>query len=917
MPVNTVSAAVHLTPVVVGTFLNHGKRKAQKLKKGEPENEATDDILFDQAFNIVKAFLDMTTKSSVESTQAFMNTHIPAPPWATVVPVQIPLVTCNKAADWLIEWFGPEELKHVVGGERWWQVRGLDHLDAEWVTQKELLSPEVPASDHRRPDKKLSTEDKNILRMEDLPVMLYIHGGGYFWGSINTHRYQIIRYSRKMHGRVFAVNYRKAPQYPWPCPLHDVLAAYLYLIKPPPDALHKPIPPSQIVVAGDSAGGGLSLALLLILRDLGLPMPAGGILISPWVDLTHSFPSVMQNTAMDIIPESGFIYKPSESWPVDPVPPEGGRTVETKHSSPPMPGDADTLRPSAERVEHDRTEDAQSENQPAETQQENQADMLNGHIPGTDGEDTPKSAGSRFQSDEEAADEDVEQWEPKPPKVLMEDPNKVPLELNSQIQLYATNEQLTHPLVSPVLQSSLCNLPPLYIIGGNNEVLRDEIIHLAHRAAHPTEYPVRKGAMGGHRQKRNFKEFTEPTKVHLQIYDGMCHVLTVFTFTPSAKRAYNSIASFSKVVMAAASDAAASLELTSDTESSIRSSSSSSSSSAGSISASPGFRTSPAESNEDQGLASRLESYGPVPVERLERRNSPGTSASTSAATSISTPASTPLSEASSSTNTSHTSHQREGITDEKGNYAEFSKEAVHILCERVDVFGKTRPMEAAEEIPALQINTREVGLIKEAPARRWQAGQEDFDHKYRRLAKRVVKTRAKITAKSERLLTHAREEGLVMHADNAGNPGEAPRDTVGVIQDERRWGPLDLDGENPPPSAIAGRRDTPEAYALIKKHIWHTAPRTHRTIPKITAGHAIRAAFDPQDNPIHPPKQSASEQQVRNKMLPIHGLRMWDGIISILMRKSGHKAAHGVSALKQTAGQKVTTVASPLKSNN
>lgn len=48
MPVNTVSAAVHLTPVVVGTFLNHGKRKAQKLKKGEPENEATDDILFDQ-----------------------------------------------------------------------------------------------------------------------------------------------------------------------------------------------------------------------------------------------------------------------------------------------------------------------------------------------------------------------------------------------------------------------------------------------------------------------------------------------------------------------------------------------------------------------------------------------------------------------------------------------------------------------------------------------------------------------------------------------------------------------------------------------------------------------------------------------------------------------------------------------------
>lgn len=250
-----------------------------------------------------------------------MNTHIPAPPWATVVPVQIPLVTCNKAADWLIEWFGPEELKHVVGGERWWQVRGLDHLDAEWVTQKELLSPEVPASDHRRPDKKLSTEDKNILRMEDLPVMVRSLASAFQssdnnfdrfscistevcspprptrfpcsphsrWlllglyqsvrlyairillvltrGNLDTHRYQIIRYcvfnllavtllasmliiSRSskdarpslcsqlqvrlnVSSHMFHVTTRvcrKAPQYPWPCPLHDVLAACLSLL---------------------------------------------------------------------------------------------------------------------------------------------------------------------------------------------------------------------------------------------------------------------------------------------------------------------------------------------------------------------------------------------------------------------------------------------------------------------------------------------------------------------------------------------------------------------------------------------------------------------------------------------------------------------------------------------------------------
>jgi acetyl esterase/lipase len=118
--------------------------------------------------------------------------------------------------------------------------------------------------------------------------------------------------AHKFGGRAFAVNYRKVPQYPWPCPLQDVLAACklrfffqficrsddsldLYLIQPPPEALHKPVSPSQVVFAGDSAGGGLCLTVLTILRDLGLPMPAGATLISPWVDLTHSFPSVMAN----------------------------------------------------------------------------------------------------------------------------------------------------------------------------------------------------------------------------------------------------------------------------------------------------------------------------------------------------------------------------------------------------------------------------------------------------------------------------------------------------------------------------------------------------------------------------------------------------------------------------------------------
>ena len=70
----------------------------------------------------------------------------------------------------------------------------------------------------------------------------------------------------------------------------------LYLTRPPPNAPHKAVKPEKIVIAGDSAGAGVCVALLTVLRDLDMAQPAGAVLISPWIDLTHSFPSVMSNT---------------------------------------------------------------------------------------------------------------------------------------------------------------------------------------------------------------------------------------------------------------------------------------------------------------------------------------------------------------------------------------------------------------------------------------------------------------------------------------------------------------------------------------------------------------------------------------------------------------------------------------------
>ncbi|KAI0650222.1 alpha/beta-hydrolase [Trametes meyenii] len=903
MPVTTASAAVHITPVVFKTFVKHAKRKGAKIKDGDETVQGWDDIFYDQAFHIVKAFIELGTKNTVESLQAFTNTHVPAPFWCAVVPVKIPLSSCNKAADSLIEWFGPDELSRVVGGERWWQIRGLEWIDAEWITEKAYLQ-----DDETDLSNSLTDDEKTIQRMEHLDrVMLYVHGGAFFWGSINTHRYQVIRYARKMHGRAFTVNYRKAPQYPWPCPLQDVLAAYFYLTSPPPGAVHKAVPPSKLVFAGDSAGASLCLAALTVLRDLGIPQPAGAVLISPWVDLTHSFPSVMSNTATDIIPPHGFIHKASTLWPVHPKP-EGGytRAVPTQTNPPPQPGHADQLKPDDGRL----TDQAElrleqsiqkgEEVHPADLQDKpedigSQNEMLaqgNAHHTTAHSEPTAEGGPARsgFQDSKRDGKGDLNYdlsrdfWEPKPPKVLMEDPNATPLELRAQIQLYATTEQLSHPLVSPVLQSSLGNLCPLYIIAGDGECLRDEIIYVAHKAAHPKDYPARPGILAeGHRQKENAEKFQTPTKVHLQVFDDMCHVLTVFTFTESAKYAYRSVAEFIKHVTDSSNEhilrnpfpelhrlPSKIPEPDSETETATKSS----------------------QFERSKGPFGNTESHGERSDVQIYKSNEVVTEREVQQGDAEQLP-------------------QYDTPSDTVHGESNLDIPDVFMIRERVDVLGKVRAMEPPEEIEALRLKPYEIGLIKEAPVRRWLAGQEAWDKKYKSTAEHVVRKRRQYEAKAARLLEHAREQGLIHdeiqpQRSRLSANGSVSSGSVGEVESNRRWGPLDLKDENPPASAIAGRRDTSEAVALLKKTIYHNAPVTHRTVPKLKTSDAVRAAFDPHDHPIKPPQQSVSEQQVHPQFVPMHGLRMWQSIVELFMRKSTKKVErgkkHASSALRSTS---------------
>jgi monoterpene epsilon-lactone hydrolase len=124
--------------------------------------------------------------------------------------------------------------------------------------------------------------------------ILYLHGGAYVSMSARTHRSITSRLAAWSNARLFALDYRLAPEHPFPAALEDALAAYRALIAA--GAL-----PSHIVVAGDSAGGGLALALLLALCDAKEPPPAAAVLFSPWTDLAATGNSIVDNDATDAL----------------------------------------------------------------------------------------------------------------------------------------------------------------------------------------------------------------------------------------------------------------------------------------------------------------------------------------------------------------------------------------------------------------------------------------------------------------------------------------------------------------------------------------------------------------------------------------------------------------------------------------
>ncbi|KAK4234881.1 hypothetical protein C8A03DRAFT_37309 [Achaetomium macrosporum] len=590
---NTAAVGLAVTPTVLSTLLSH------YLNRKPLAHKPTAHLSYDQGLHLIRSFLVHASHHTVEELQAFTSQWVPHPQWVRVDSVEIPEKDLLHAADLLVEQLGPDGIRQV-GGQEWWQWRKpKSPLKAEWIEMK---------ADYQ--ERKKNSDPGNR-------VMLYVHGGAYYFGSVDEHRYQIQRHARKLKARALAPRYRLAPQFPFPCGLQDCLATYLYLIT------HQK--PSTIILAGDSAGGGMILSMMVVLRDRGIPLPAGAVLISPWVDLTHSFPSVAGESPLDYIPPSGFHHKPSRAWP----PPDEEELEELKKAA---------------------------------VAQKKEIQSQDGEPAKDSGMPTAKDVVERTHR-----------------LTFVIDGEEV--EVKEQIQMYTTNELLAHPLVSPIMQPTLGGLPPLLIMVGGGELLRDEQIYLAHKCANPTQYLPPEALMDDN--ARALVDRYKPTDVQLQVWDDLCHVAPTLSFTRPAKYMYRSVAQFSAWALAGAQKTQ--VGILDDDEISVISSSSSSSSSS---------------SRENEHDASKNEQQKAVKHHKKHARNSVGR-------------AGDPL--------------------------PPFEN---HMIRQRVTRHGEILPLTPPPELPGCCMPRDQVGVVKVGTIRKWLEHKRRWDARFKQARARVHKQR-------------------------------------------------------------------------------------------------------------------------------------------------------------------------------
>ncbi|KAB2681015.1 MULTISPECIES: alpha/beta hydrolase [Brucella/Ochrobactrum group] len=133
-------------------------------------------------------------------------------------------------------------------------------------------------------------------------VLLYIHGGGYVHGGVEGYRGLTGRLAKALNAKIYAPDYRQAPEFPFPTPIDDVFAAYRAL-------LSSGVDPKNLVLAGDSAGGAMVVTMMRKARDAGIALPVAGAAFSPWANLTHSGLSATVRDGIDPLCSVEFLNK--------------------------------------------------------------------------------------------------------------------------------------------------------------------------------------------------------------------------------------------------------------------------------------------------------------------------------------------------------------------------------------------------------------------------------------------------------------------------------------------------------------------------------------------------------------------------------------------------------------------------------
>jgi monoterpene epsilon-lactone hydrolase len=138
-------------------------------------------------------------------------------------------------------------------------------------------------------------------------AILYLHGGGYVIGSMHSHARMVGHIAKAAGVRALNVDYRLAPEFPHPAAVEDAVKAYRWL-------LDQGIASERIVISGDSAGGGLTVATLLAIRDQKIPRPAAGVPMSPWIDLEGTGDSMIGNAHLDLVVSSAGLKTMSDMF---------------------------------------------------------------------------------------------------------------------------------------------------------------------------------------------------------------------------------------------------------------------------------------------------------------------------------------------------------------------------------------------------------------------------------------------------------------------------------------------------------------------------------------------------------------------------------------------------------------------------